>query len=131
MADTGHSKLAKRLARLVIEGGQEAIPQIRPALEKILEGRSAADRKAFLKTFHKAVVLELAKETLTVESAEELPEEVIQQVVAGFQPEGGRPLHVVRKINPDLIAGMRVRLGDTVYDASLSSHLNQLASRIR
>lgn len=130
MAGKGHSKLAKRLARLTIEGGEAAVPEIRPALEKLLEGRSAAERKAFLKAFHKAVVLELAKDTLTIESAEELPEDVLQQVVSGFQREEGRPLHVVRKINPDLIAGIRVRLGDTVYDASLSSNLKQLAARI-
>lgn len=131
MAKEAQSKMAKRLAILVVEGGEASVPEIRPALEKLLEGRSVSDRKAFLKAFHSAVVRELHKDTLIVESAEELPEEVLQQVVSGFRREEGRALHVVRRVNPDLIAGIRVRLGDTVYDASLSSNLNQLASRIR
>jgi F-type H+-transporting ATPase subunit delta len=131
MAGKEHSRVAKRLARLVVEGGESSVREIRPALEKLLEGRSATDRKAFLKAFHTAVVREIQKDTLTVESAQELPEEVLQQVVSGFQREGGRSLQVITKINPDLIAGLRVRLGDTVYDASLSSNLNRLSSRIR
>jgi F-type H+-transporting ATPase subunit delta len=131
MANKAHSSVAKRLARLVVEGGESSVQEIRPALEKLLEGRSAADRKAFLKAFHTAVVRELHKDTLTIESAQELPEEVLQQVISGFQQEGGRALNIIKKINPELIAGLRVRLGDTVYDASLSSNLHRLSSRIR
>lgn len=131
MADKANSRVAKRLARLVVEGGEASVAEIRPALEKLLSGRSAADRKAFLKTFHTAVVRELQKDTLTIESAEELPEEVLQQVISGFEREDGRSLHIIKKVNPALIAGMRVRLGDTVYDASLSNNLNRLSARIR
>jgi F-type H+-transporting ATPase subunit delta len=131
MADKANSRVAKRLARLVVEGGETSVAEIRPALEKLLSGRSAADRKAFLKTFHTAVVRELQKDTLTIESAEELPEEVLQQVISGFEREDGRSLHIIKKVNPALIAGMRVRLGDTVYDASLSNNLNRLSARIR
>jgi F-type H+-transporting ATPase subunit delta len=131
MADKANSRMAKRLARLVVEGGEASVAEIRPALEKLLSGRSAADRKAFLKTFHTAVVRELQKDTLTIESAEELPEEVLQQVISGFEREDGRSLHIIKKVNPALIAGMRVRLGDTVYDASLSNNLNRLSARIR
>ncbi|MFZ8914921.1 MAG: BRCT domain-containing protein, partial [Pseudomonadales bacterium] len=40
--------------RLVIEAGEQGVAELRPALEKILEGRSAKDRKSFLKDFHKA-----------------------------------------------------------------------------
>jgi F-type H+-transporting ATPase subunit delta len=131
MADKANSRVAKRLARLVVEGGETSVAEIRPALEKLLSGRSTADRKAFLKTFHTAVVRELQKDTLTIESAEELPEEVLQQVISGFEREDGRSLHIIKKVNPALIAGMRVRLGDTVYDASLSNNLNRLSARIR
>lgn len=124
-------KLAKQLAQLVVEAGEAGIPEIKPAVEAILAGRSAADRKAFLKSFSKAVTREVQKDTLTVESASALSQDILDQLVERFRGERTRRLEVVQKTNPDLIAGMRVRLGDTVYDASLSHNLQILASRIR
>lgn len=130
MAEPRDIKLAKRLARLVVEAGEPGVSQLRPALERILKGRSAADQRAFLKIFHKAVVRELQKDTLTIESAEVLPEAVVEELTAAFAGRHERSLHVARQINPDLIAGIRIRLGDSVYDASLLNHLQSLASRI-
>ncbi|NDV62174.1 F0F1 ATP synthase subunit delta [Puniceicoccales bacterium CK1056] len=124
-------KLSKKLAQLVVEAGEAGIPEIKPAIEAILVGRSAADRKAFLKSFLKAATREIHKVTLTVESAAVLSQDVLDQLVAHFNEGRARPLEVIRKTNPSLIAGMRVRLGDSVYDASLSHNLQTLASRIR
>ena len=131
MADNQDNKLAKRLARLVVEAGEEGVGELKPALEKILAGRSAADRKSFLKAFQKAAVREIQKDTLTVESTEALAGDVLEKLVADFSKGRERPLHIVQKSNPDLIAGVRVQLGDTVYDASLANNLQSLASRIR
>ena len=131
MTDHRDIKLAKRLARLVIEAGEDGVRQVKPALEKILHGRSRADRKGFLKAFHKAVVREIHKDTLIIESAESLSDEVVESLVSQFSKDRARSLHVVRKSSPELIAGIRVRLGDSVFDASLASNLQSLASRIR
>lgn len=131
MADSSDIKLAKRLAILVVEAGEEGVAQLKPALGKILAGRSAADQKAFLKAFRKAATREIHKETLTIESAQDLSQEVVDQLVGDFSRDRARPLQVQLKSNPDLIAGVRVRLGDTVYDASLSGNLQTLANRIR
>ena len=130
MAITHDSKLAKRLACLVVEAGEQGVAELKPALEKILEGRTAKDRKSFLKSFHKAAVRELQKETLVVESAKQLAPEVLEQLVQKFSKDRERPLQVVQTTNSQLIAGMKVRLGDTVYDASLANNLEILATRI-
>jgi F0F1-type ATP synthase delta subunit len=131
MADLKDNKLAKRLARLVVEAGEQGVAELKPALEKILEGRSAADRKRFLKDFQRAAAREVHKDTLTIESAESLSPDVLDELVRGFAESHNRPLQVSQKANPDLIAGIRVQLGDTVYDASLAHSLQSLASRIR
>ena len=131
MANTKDSKLAKRLARLVVDAGEQGVAELKPALEKILHGRSAADRKAFLKAFSKAAAREVHKDTLTIESAQPLAGDVLESIVADFSKGRERPLQVVQKSNPNLIAGIRVQLGDTVYDASLAHGLQSLASRIR
>ena len=124
-------KLAKRLAILVMEAGEQGVSELKPALERILAGRSAKDRKAFLKVFHKAVLREIHKDTLTIESARPLQPETIRELVDHFSSGRERPVQVVEKTTPELIAGMRIRLGDSVYDASLANNLQALATRIR
>jgi len=131
MVNQVDSKLAKRLARLIVEAGEAGLPEVRPALEKLLGGRSAADRKRFLRLFHKAVEREVRRDTLTLSSAEALPAELKEQLVQHFQASHSRKLNVIEESVPELIAGMRVRLGDTVYDASLSNNLRLLSKRIR
>lgn len=131
MANSQDIKVAKRLARLVVEAGDTGVAELKPALEKLLAGRSAADRKAFLKSFLKAATREVQKDTLVIESAQELSDEVVASLVTDFSKDRARPLQVVRKSNPTLIAGIRVQLGDTVYDASVANNLQSLAARIR
>ena len=131
MAEPRDIKLAKFLARLIVEAGEAGLHEIKPALEKIVAGRSAADRKSFLKYFHKAVTREFHRDTLTIESAEGLPDAVTDQIVHSFNEKHDRPIYVIQKQNPELIAGLRVRLGDSVYDASLAHNLQTLAARIR
>lgn len=131
MVKARDTKLAKRLAQLVMEAGEAGPSEIKPALEAVLAGRSFADQRAFLKAFHKAVIREIHKDTLTIESARALSQGVIDQLVASFGKDHGRALQVMQKTNPALIAGLRVRMGDSVYDASLAHNLQTLASRIR
>lgn len=131
MANPKDIKLAKQVARIIVGAGEQGILELRPSLEKLLEGRSNSERNSFLKEFHKAVVREVHKDTLVVESAKSLDKEVLDNLISHFSTTHERPLQVVQKSNPDLIAGMRVRLGDTVYDASLANNLQALASRIR
>ncbi|MFO7725150.1 MAG: F0F1 ATP synthase subunit delta [Oceanipulchritudo sp.] len=130
MAGEKDIKVAKRLARLIVDAGEERIGELKPALESILQGRSRADRKAFLKAFHRAVARECHKDTLIIESAEPLAPETRKNLVASFSEGHERILQVEERITPGLIAGIRVRLGDTVYDSSLSYRLDSLASRI-
>lgn len=130
MADPKDIKLAKRLAQLVVQSGEKGVTELRPALQKILEGRSASDARSFLKAFHKAASREVHKDTLVIESAKPIEPDVLSKLVATFSEGRSRPLHIVQKSTPELIAGIRVQLGDTVYDASLANKLNSLAARI-
>jgi len=130
MTESQENKIAKRLAVLIADKGDSGVAEIKPALEAILKDSSDAEKKRFLKLFQKAITRELAKSTLTVESSAELDEATLKSLVENFQSKQSRPLSVIQKINPELISGLRVRLGDTVYDASISGKLNALAGSI-
>jgi F-type H+-transporting ATPase subunit delta len=49
-----------------------------------------------------------------------------QQVTAALQTALGKPISLNAQVRPELIGGMLVRIGDSVYDASVFHRLRQL-----
>ncbi|MCC7006491.1 MAG: F0F1 ATP synthase subunit delta [Ottowia sp.] len=47
----------------------------------------------------------------------------LAEIVAALEKRFGRSLHTTVKINPDLIGGLRVQVGDEVLDASVRARL--------
>ncbi len=55
-----------------------------------------------------------------------LPEEYFERLQRELERITGRKVALDRKIDPTLICGVLVRIGDTVYDGSLTARLRQL-----
>jgi F-type H+-transporting ATPase subunit delta len=49
-----------------------------------------------------------------------------QQVVASLQAALGKPIDLSTRVRPELIGGLLVRIGDSVYDASVLNQLRRL-----
>jgi F-type H+-transporting ATPase subunit delta len=130
MSAQSDKKLIKRLAMLTIAAGDSGPAELKAALAKLLSGRPAADRNHFLAALQKTIQREWQRRTLTIESAAVLDEEMVEQIRQQFTTEGEPPVEVIRNVREELIAGLRVRMGDTVYDASVLGNLNALAARI-
>lgn len=130
MASSHDHFLAKLLARRVLEGGEDAVPQLREALQRLLHKRSRAEQRRFLRLFHKIVQREVHRDTLTIESPAGVETPVRDGLVERFQTSHPRRLQVSERQCPELIGGLRIRLGDTVYDASVSAKLERLARNI-
>jgi len=52
------------------------------------------------------------------------------QIAATMQKTLGRPVDMVTEVRDDLIGGMVVRVGDSVYDASVVNQLKQLREKV-
>jgi F-type H+-transporting ATPase subunit delta len=122
--------LIRRLARILVDAGEDSADQFREVLPKMLGGKSSAEKRQFLRLLRKAVRRELHRNTLLIESPGSLGEEVRDQLVQAFTSQHEQRLYVREKENPALIGGLRVRLGDTVYDASVGGRLEALAAGI-
>ncbi len=61
-----------------------------------------------------------------VQSADELDEQAIETVKSMLQERLGREVELQLSVDSELIAGLVVRVGDTVYDGSLANRLLKL-----
>jgi F-type H+-transporting ATPase subunit delta len=65
----------------------------------------------------------------TLTTAEPVDDSVRQRVQDKLSGLFGKQVQLAAAINPEIIGGMVVRIGDTVYDASVRNRLNQLRTR--
>ena len=65
-----------------------------------------------------------ASHTLYIDHSGELSEDCVQRLREKYQTMFDRPLFVVTKESEDLIAGIRIRLDDFVFECSIASALD-------
>ena len=81
-----------------------------------------------LNAFTRLVRLELERRQATVESAAELGQVERDRVEASLTSKYGSGLTFTYKVNPDLLGGLKVRVGDDVFDGSVQGRLDRLAN---
>lgn len=65
-----------------------------------------------------------------VSSARPLSEEIVNRLKVALEHSTGRRVLLDRKVEPDLIGGLAVKLGWTVYDGSVRAHLAEMRERL-
>jgi F-type H+-transporting ATPase subunit delta len=83
-----------------------------------------------LEAFHRLLRLEFEKRHAVIESFQELDEATRGQILAGLAAKFGDGLTSEFKVNPDLIGGMRVKVGSTIWDGSLRERIDVLRQAI-
>lgn len=67
----------------------------------------------------------------TVESAFPLTEAQVADIVQTLSARFGKKVQVTTTVNPDLIGGVSIRMGDEVIDTSVRGKLAQLATSLK
>jgi len=70
------------------------------------------------------------REPMTVVSAVELPEEQYQALKEFFTKKTGKEIIPTKKIDPTVIGGVRVHIGDVVYDDTLETQIEKMKQRL-
>jgi len=81
---------------------------------------------AILSHFQRLVKLDLDRRTARVESAATLPDGLKSSVSASLAKRYGTGLDIAFAVNPQLIGGLRVKVGSDVFDGSVRARLNAL-----
>jgi len=80
-----------------------------------------------LRAYKHAIQVEIDAGTAKVYSASELDKNSLSKLQKNLEQTLGRPLTIETAIDPELIAGTRVRVGDMVFDYSIQGFLKQLS----
>jgi F-type H+-transporting ATPase subunit delta len=65
----------------------------------------------------------------TLTTADPVSDDVIERVAQKISGQIGKTVRLERVVDPEIIGGMVVRVGDTVYDGSVVSQLNQVKAK--
>jgi F-type H+-transporting ATPase subunit delta len=118
---------ARRLFGLCQTGGRFDEAKLRTVISSLVQSMPR-DYKAILVALQRLTRLELERREVTVESAVALDDETRQRVVAGLANQYGPDLVVQYKITPELLGGLRIRVGNDVFDGSVQGRLERLAN---
>ncbi|RFC48247.1 MAG: F-type H+-transporting ATPase subunit delta [Verrucomicrobia bacterium] len=128
------SKEAQRMARQLLRSSF-VDDRLDEGRVRLLTGRViAAKPRAYLQilsAYANLLRLELGKSHARVETAVELQPATRQLVEADLRAKSGRELTFEYVVNPDLLGGMRVKVGSDVWDGSIRSRLQRLQEAFR
>lgn len=124
------NQFAKKLVELSKDQGALNEQRVAEVLSAIKDSKHRQPVR-LLKAYLSQVRRELALETARVSTPTPLGPEALAALESGFSAQYNRPIRVVAEEEPSLIAGLRVRVGDDLYDASLVGRLQRLASSVR
>jgi F-type H+-transporting ATPase subunit delta len=117
---------ARRLFGLCQVNGQLDDSKLRDLVSKLIAAQPR-DFRAILASIQRLVRLEEARRAVVVESATQLTAAESEKVVAGLAKQYGTKLTVTYKINPELLGGLRIKVGDDVLDGSVQGRIDRLS----
>ena len=123
------SRFAKKLVELSKEEGVVTEAKVSEVLEA-LKQLQHRHHLMILKTFLNYIRREITLQTAVVSTPSSLGEASLKTIEAQFTQAYHRPIHAVLRHDDSLIAGVKVRVGDDVYDASIAGHLKRLAETV-
>jgi F-type H+-transporting ATPase subunit delta len=79
-----------------------------------------------LKHYKRLLRLELEKRHATVETSSEVDPAIRSEIIANLKTKYGNDLSTEFHVDPQLLGGMRVRVGNDVWDGSVRNRLERL-----
>lgn len=125
-------KEARRKARELFDAALDASgrPDAAKALSIADLVIKSAPRHALqiLKEYTRLIRLETAKHHAVIESAVAIDDPTRASILGSLEKRDGGAVTLETKVDASLIGGSRIRLGSEVWDATVASRLNALAS---
>jgi F-type H+-transporting ATPase subunit delta len=122
-------QLARQLFQLSVVDGVVSAERVAGVLEYVEKNRPAHPVQV-LKAYHRLIAAEIAKSRALVEHAGDIGPDVLRSIEAAMSQRYGRSITASARRNDALIAGVRVRVVDDVYESSIAGQLATLAEAV-
>ena len=123
------ARAARQLFRMSFVDGRLDDGRVKKIVKKIVTEKPR-NQSGILHGYHRLIRLEVEKRHVVVESAEALGDDLKSEVSSGLNKQYDSSLSVDYKVNPELIGGMRVKVGSDVWDGSVKAKLSRLADKL-
>jgi F-type H+-transporting ATPase subunit delta len=119
--------LARQLFKLSLVNGIVSAEQVAGVLA-YLEKHPPAYPLAVLQVYRRYIAKELARSEALVEHAGPVAENLLATIAGAFSQKYKRIITTTARHDARLIAGLRVRVGDDVYESSVAGQLANLST---
>ena len=128
-----HAKIAQQFARqlfsLSLVDGAVSGDRVAGVLEYI-EKHETPNPVMVLKAYYRLIATEVAKGQAIVEHAGAVDDAMLAAIGAAMTRRYGRAVTATARPNAGLLAGLRVHIGDDIYESSIAGQLAALASSV-
>ncbi|MEY2881451.1 MAG: hypothetical protein RLZZ15_3831 [Verrucomicrobiota bacterium] len=121
--------LARQFYKLSFDAGALSGDRVAGVLAYVEKHRPAR-ATAVLKAYQRLVAAEVARSQAVVEHAGPLAAPTLAAIAAAMTKKYSRPVTATARPAPALLAGLRVRVGDDVYESSVAGQLATLAAAV-
>jgi F-type H+-transporting ATPase subunit delta len=122
-------QLAKQFLKLSIVDGVLSAERVAGVLEYI-EKHRPAHTVAVLRAYQRLIAAEFARGQAVVEHAGPVAASTLSAIESSMTKKYSRKIATVTKPTPKLLAGLRIRVGDDVYESSVAGQLAALSSAV-
>lgn len=119
-------QLARQFFQLSLVDGHLSADHVAGVLA-YLEKHPPKDTIGVLKAYRRLVATEVAKGQALVEHAGPVSESILASIAGAMSQRYNRQVTASARDNPALLAGLRIRIGDDVFESSIASQLGDLA----
>ena len=122
-------QLSKELLRASIVDGKLDSSRISSLVKTLIE-KKPRHYIQVLEAYQRLLRLEVEKRTAVIETATELAPDAGQKLVENLKRQYGSDLAARFVVNPELLGGMRIRVGSDVWDSSVRNRLHRLQQQL-
>jgi F-type H+-transporting ATPase subunit delta len=118
-------QLSRKMLQASFTDGQLDAGRISSLVDSVIAKKSR-NYIDVLKQYRRLLRLEVEKRQATVETASEVDPAVRSGIVANLKSKYGDDLSAQFHVDPQLLGGMRIRVGNDVWDGSVRNRLERL-----
>jgi len=122
-------RLSREMLRASFTDGQLDPGRIASLVDSLI-ARKPRNCVAILQNYMRLLRLELEKRRARIETASEVDREASSKVIENLKKKYGNDLTTEFVVNPQLLGGMRIRVGSDVWDGTVRNRLERLQQQL-